>query len=101
MELHTYVISSVITEPHFCDLKRKFEGVANWHAVCPYLMDDDDGHKTAQIRSSNNNVEGMRTEMLIAFLNEIPNPTWRNVVEALRAAHYERLADKIEHDLQG
>ena len=52
-------------------------------------------------RRKNNSVEERCTEMLMVFLNEIPNPTWRDVVEGLRAAKYMHLADEIECDLQG
>ena len=81
-------------------MEQKFENVADWESVCPYLLNDDDGQKTYRIRRGNVNLEGRRDKMLREFLNQ-PNPTWKDVVQALRAARYNNLADKIEHGLQG
>ena len=81
-------------------MKQKFERVADWESVCPYLLNDDDGQKTQQIRRSNGvDVEDKRTKMLWEFLLQ-PNPTWRDVVLALRAGRYNNLADEVEHELQ-
>ena len=94
------MISIVIIEPQFSDLKQKFERVANWESVCLYLLNDDDGVKTTQIRRGNGDLDGKRTKMLWEFLEQ-PNPTWRDVVLALRAGRYNNLADEVEHELQG
>ena len=93
------MISIVITEPQFTDLKQKFERVTDWEYVCPYLLNDDDGHKTRQIIRGNGDLDGKRTKMLWEFLEQ-PNPTWRDVVLALRAGRYNHLADEVEHELQ-
>ena len=95
-----HVINLLLTEPEFSDLELKFEKVADWESVCPYLLKDDDGQKTYQIRRSNIDLEGRRDKMLKEFLKQ-PNPTWRDVVQALRIARYNNLADEIEHGLQG
>ena len=88
-------------EPKFQDLKRKFERVADWEAVCPYLINDDTGQMTKQIRKSNGEIDEKRDEMLRSFLKSVPNPTWRLVVAALRDGKYTNLADEIEKELQG
>ena len=96
----SYVISFIIIEPTFPDLLKRFEGVANWDAVCPYLLNDTTGAKTIKIRKNHSDVDGSRAEMLVEFLKK-SNPTWRDVVSALRDGNYKNLADKIERDLQG
>ena len=81
-------------------MKQKLQRVADWESVCPYLLNDDDGQKTQQIRRSNGvDVEDKRTKILWEFLQQ-PNPTWRDVVLALRAGRYNNLADEVEHELQ-
>ena len=79
---------------------QKFIKVVDWESVCPYLLNDDDGQKTYQIRRNNVDLEGRRDDMLREFFKQ-PNPTWKDVVQALRAAKYNSLADEIEHGLQG
>ena len=96
----TCMISFTITEPKFTELKEKFEGVADWDRVCPFLINDDDGQKTKQIKKKQKYVADRHTEIIKDFLRQ-PHPTWRDVVEALRAIKYTSLADEIEHDLQG
>ena len=81
-------------------MEQKFTKFVDWESVCPYLLHDDDGQKTYRIRRSNVNLEGRLNDMLKEFLNR-PNPTWRDVVQALRAARYNNLADEIECGLQG
>ena len=81
-------------------MKQKFERVANWESVCPYLLNDDDGERTTQIRRGNGDLDDKRTKMLWEFLGQ-PNPTWRDVVLALKAGRYNNLADEVEHELQG
>ena len=88
-------------EPNFQDLKTKFERVADWEAVCPYLINDDDGQKTKKIRKNRNDIDEKRNEMLELFLQDVPNPTWRLVLAALRNGKYTNLADEIEKELQG
>ena len=98
--MKSYVIIFVIVGPKFPELKRKFETIANWEAVCPYLLNDDDGQKTKKIKIDNADVDGRRTKMLQEFLEQ-SNPTWRDVVSALRAGRYNNSADQIEHELRG
>ena len=81
-------------------LKNKFNEVADWESICPYLINDDTGQRTKTIKRNGKDVEEMRDEMLRAFLKET-NPTWRKVIEALRAGRYNNLADSIEKELQG
>ena len=84
-------------EPKFQDLKKKFERVADWEAVCPYLINDE---MTKKIRIINSDIDEKRTEMLEMFLQDVPNPTWRLVVAALRDGNYSNLANEIEMELQ-
>ena len=81
-------------------MEQKFTKVDDGESVCPYLLNDDDGQKTYQIRRSNVDLECRRDDMFREFLKQ-PNPTWKDVVQALRAARYNSLADEIEHGLQG
>ena len=81
-------------------MKRKFERITDWEAVCPYLLNDIDGQKTKKIKIDNADVDSRRTKMLEEFLEQ-PNPTWRDVVLALRAGRYNSSADQIEHELRG
>ena len=76
-------------------MKKKFEKVANWESVCPYLINDDDGQKTEDIKKN-----GGKSEMINRFLRE-SNPTWNRVIEALRNANYGNLANSIEKELKG
>jgi len=86
-----------MTEPRFQILKKKFERVPSWDAVCPFLLDDDDGTKTEEINRSYQTVPQKRDEMLRQFL-KMSNPTWKKVADALRLGTYNNLADKIEHE---
>lgn len=79
---------------------KRFEKVADWEIVCPYLIDDDDGQRTKSIKKNHQDVEGRRQEMLQVFLQEKRNPTWKDVLDALRAGRYNNLADEIEKDLR-
>ena len=73
-----------------------FEEVAKWDAVCPFLLKDNTGAKTSIISDNNHgNVARCRREMLETFLREISDPTWQDVVNALRRGRYNNLADKI------
>ena len=83
-----------ITVPDFRELKKKFEKVADWESVCPYLLNDDDGQTTQDIKRN-----GGRIEMIQRFLRE-SNPTWKRVIEALRNGNYHNLADVIEKELK-
>ena len=77
-----------------------FDGVAKWDAICPFLLKDDTGAKTSMISDNNRgNVARCHKEMLETFLREISNPTWQDVVNALRKGRYNNLADRIERDL--
>lgn len=96
-ELHNVYLK---TEPKFTELARKFGTVADWETICPYLIDDDTGQRTREIAKNHMDVAGRRDEMLRLFLMK-SNPTWRDVVEALRAGRYDNLADEIEKELQG
>lgn len=88
-------------EPSFPELKKKFERVADWEGVCPYLINDDDGQMTKKIRRNRGDVDQKRDEMLETFLQEVSNPTWRHVLAALRDGKYPNLADEIEKELNG
>ena len=94
------MISFVTVEPTLPDLLERFKGVANWDAVCPHLLNDTTGQKTKEIKRNHMDVNGRRTEMLEQYLKE-SNPTWRDVVSALRKGNYNNLADQIVKDLQG
>ena len=96
------MISILITELRLTDLKQKFQKAADWESVYPYLLNDDDGQKTQQIRRGNGvDVDDKRTKMLWEFYsNPIQLPTWRDIVLALRAGRYNNLADELEHELQ-
>ena len=98
--MQLYIITFVIAGPKFPELKRKFEQITDWEAVCPYLINDIDGQKTKKIKIDNADVDSRRTKMLEEFLEQ-PNPTWRDVVLALRAGRYNSSADQIEHELRG
>ena len=77
-----------------------FDEVAKWDAVCPFLLKDKTGAKTTTINDNNHgNVARCRKEMLQTFLQEISNPTWKDVVEALRKGKHNNLANRIEEDL--
>ena len=77
-----------------------FEEVAKWDDVCVFLLKDDTGAKTSTISYNNrDNVARCRKEMLETFLQDISNPTWQDIVNALRKGKYNNLADKIEGDL--
>ena len=77
-----------------------FDEVAKWDDVCPFLLNDATGAKTSMISDNNHgNVARCRKEMLGTFLQEISNPTWQDVVNALRNGKYNNLADRIEGDL--
>ena len=93
------MIIFVITEPKLTDLLLKFKKVAEWNKVCPFLLEDDNGHKTREIEKNHKYVDDMRQEMLQQFLNKA-NPTWGDVVSALRLANYENLAREIEDELK-
>ena len=45
-------------------------------------------------------VADMHNAMIQQFLKQ-SNPTWRKVVEALRAGMYSNLADEIEQEFRG
>ena len=100
VQLCRYLISFVTVEPTLPDLLKRFKGVADWNAVCPYLLNDTTGQKTEEIKRNHGDVDGRRTEMLVQYLKE-SNPTWRDVVSALRNGNYNNLADQIMKDLQG
>ena len=87
-------------EPNFQDLKKKFESIADWEAVCPYLINDDTGQMTKLIEKSHSDIDDKRDEMLKLFLQEVPNPTWQLVLAALRNGNYNNLADEIEMELK-
>ena len=89
-----------LTGPNFSDLMKKFESITDWDLVYPFLVNDVDGQKTKQIKKKENNINDRCAEMLQEFLRQ-PHPTWRDVVEALRAGNHGNLADEIERDLQG
>ena len=77
-----------------------FDEVAKWDAVCPFLLKDDTGAKTSTITDNNlGNVARCRKEMLQTFLEQISNPTWQDVVNALRRGKYNNLADRIEREV--
>ena len=86
--------------PKYTQLKKKFEKVADWESICPFLINDDNGQRTKEIRRNGRDVEERRDEMLMVFLKE-SNPTWKKVIEALRAGRYNNLADEIEGELLG
>ena len=90
----------LITEPTLLQLLPYFERVADWDKVCPYLLDDNDGQMTRKIEKNNKDIDGMRKEMLDEFLKK-SNPTWRDVVNAMKAGRYNNLAEEIEKDLKG
>ena len=94
------MISFVTVEPTLPDLLERFKGVADWDAVCPHLLNDTTGQMTKEIKRNHMDVNGRRTEMLEQYLKE-SNPTWRDVVSALRKGNYNNLADQIVKDLQG
>ena len=94
------MISFDITVPTFLDLLKRFKNVADWDAVCPYLLNDTTGQKTKEIRKNHIDVDGRRREMLEEFLKTC-NPTWRHVVSALSDGNYGNLAEEIKKDLQG
>ena len=96
--MYSYVISFVIIEPTWNTLLKIFNGVADWDAVCPHLLNDTTGQKTKEIRKNRTDVDGRRADMLVEFLKQ-SNPTWRDVVSALRDGNYNNLADQIEKDL--
>ena len=91
----------MLIAPTFQELKKKFERVADWEGVCPYLINDDDGQKTKQIRKNRSDIDEKRDEMLLTFLQQVTNPTWRHVLAALRDGKYTNLADEIEKELKG
>ena len=81
-------------------MSKRFERVADWENVCPHLIDDETGQKTKEIRKSSMNVKDRRDKMLKVFLRKTKNPTWKDVLDALKAGRYNNLADEIERDLQ-
>jgi len=87
-----------MTEPEYPKLVTWFKRVPQWQCVCPYLLDDKDGTKTAGIMM-NEDVKDKCDEMLRRFLM-MSNLTWKKVVDALRSGGYNNLADEIEHELQ-
>jgi len=87
-----------MTEPSFPVLKTKFERVPNWDTVCPFLLVDNDGTITEGIDRNNTTVPQKRAEMLRKFL-QMSDPTWKKVLDALRAGSYNNLADEIERDV--
>lgn len=85
-----------ITEPTFTELKKIFDDeVADWESVCPYLLNDENGQKTKEIRKNGTTVMQRRDEMLREFLKQ-SRPTWKRVINALRDGRYDRVADEIE-----
>ena len=96
--MYSYVISFVIIVPALTTLLKIFKGVADWDAVCPHLLNDTTGQKTKEIRKNQTDVDGRRAEMLEKFLKQ-SNPTWRDVLSALRDGNYNNLAGQIEKDL--
>ncbi len=76
--------------------------VADWESVCPYLIDDNSGQITQMIRKNHRfDVKGARNEMLQIYLTQDKNKhknkteVAQDIVNALRAARYNSLADKI------
>ena len=96
--MYSYVISFVSIVPALTTLLKIFNGVADWDAVCPHLLNDTTGQRTKEIRKNHTDVDGRRADMLVEFLKR-SNPTWRDVVSALRNGNYNNLADQIEKDL--
>ena len=96
--MYSYVISFVIIVPALTTLLKIFKGVADWDAVCPHLLNDTTGQKNKEIRKNHTDVDGRRADMLREFLKR-SNPTWGDVVSALRDGNYNNLADQIEKDL--
>ena len=91
----------LMPEPRFLDVMKRFVRVADWESVCPYLLNDNDGEMTRLIKMNHDDIERRRAEMLERFFNNVPNPTWRHVLAALRQGNYEELANEIEDELQG
>ena len=93
-----HVISFDITVPALPDLLIKLEGVADWAAVCPHLLNDTTGQTIKEIERNHMDVDGRRTEMLERFLKQ-PYPIWADVVHALKDGNHNNLADQILKDL--
>ena len=88
-----------ITEPKYTELKKIFDDqVDNWESVCPYLINDEDGQQTREIRKNGTTVMERRDEMLTVFLKQ-SNPTWQKVINSLREGRYNKVADDIEKAL--
>ena len=80
-------------------MKKIFDDkVGDWKSVCPYLINDEDGQKTREIRKNGTNVEERRDEMLTVFLKQ-STPTWQKVIDALREGKYNSVADDIKEAL--
>ena len=95
------VLSFNITEPLYTELKKIFDDkVDDWESVCPYLINDEDGQRTKEIRKDGTTVMERRDEMLRVFLQQ-SNPTWQGVINALREGKYNKTADEIEKALLG
>ena len=88
-------------EPGLMDLRMKFARIADWEGVCPYLLNDDTGEKTRQIRMSHHDIEECREEMINMYFRHEPYPTWQHVLAALRYGNYSNLANEIETELRG
>ena len=94
---YTYII--ILIEPEFTELSEKFTEVSDWESICRYLIDDNTGQRTKEIRKSFPGVKEKRDEMLRIFLRETYNPTWKDITDALRAGRHNNLADEIESEL--
>ena len=85
----------VMTEPKLKELLLIFDRVADWERVCPFLIDDDTGQKTKQIKNNPGDIDAKRLEMLHEFL-ERSNASWEDVVDALKLGTYSNLADETK-----
>ena len=81
------------TEPKFTQLIPTFEKVVDWERLCPFLIDDVTGQKTKKIKNNPGDIDAKHLEMLQEFLKR-SNPSWEDVVDALRLGTYTNLADE-------
>ena len=80
-----------------------FDRVANWEAVCPYLLDDKDGQKTKSIRKSGGDTDEKRSLMIEQFLKKMVSADiadekaiYSTVLDALRDGKYSNLAEELK-----
>jgi len=77
---------------------KKFKGVCYWKSVCAFLLDDDNGTISEEIHKNQPTIFDQCAEMLRQVL-QMPNPTWKKVLDALRLRSFNELADKLEHEV--